>query len=118
VAIGTAGDRAIIASASQDETVRLWDALTGEPIGDPLTGHTSAVWAVAIGTAGDRAIIASASHDETVRLWNAQTHELVQVIDMFAPPHALTLDGSGVLYVGAGIAICRFEPRFEHAIQT
>ena len=32
-----------IASGSTDKTVRLWDADTGQPIGDPLTGHTDAV---------------------------------------------------------------------------
>ena len=32
-----------IASGSDDRTVRLWDAATGQPIGAPLTGHTGAV---------------------------------------------------------------------------
>ena len=32
-----------LASASDDDTVRLWDADTGQPIGAPLTGHTDAV---------------------------------------------------------------------------
>ena len=32
-----------LASGSGDNTVRLWDADTGQPVGEPLTGHTDAV---------------------------------------------------------------------------
>ena len=32
-----------IVSGSADNTVRLWDADTGQPIGAPLTGHTDTV---------------------------------------------------------------------------
>ena len=39
VAIGRAGDRDIIVSGSDDGTVRIWDAVTGNPVGDPLAGH-------------------------------------------------------------------------------
>ena len=38
VAIGRAGDRAVIVSAGQDGTLRRWDAVTGAHIGDSLTG--------------------------------------------------------------------------------
>ena len=31
-----------IASGSADNTVRVWDADTGQPVGQPLTGHTDA----------------------------------------------------------------------------
>src|SRR6476619_6386576 len=36
-----------IATGSPDKTVRLWNADTGKPIGDPLTGHTGPVTSVA-----------------------------------------------------------------------
>ena len=58
-----------IVSGSADKTVRVWDAATGQPIGQPLTGHTDAVSSVAFSPDGDR--IASGSDDNTVRLWDA-----------------------------------------------
>ena len=60
-----------LATASADNTVRLWNADTGQPLGAPLTGHTDAVCGVAFSPDGHR--LASASADNTVRLWNADT---------------------------------------------
>ena len=77
VAVGRAGDREIIVSGSKDHTVRVWDAVTGQPSGEPLIGHTNAVNAVAMGRAGDREIIVSGSDDETVRVWDAATRQPV-----------------------------------------
>jgi hypothetical protein len=47
-------------------TVRVWDAVTGAPLGEPLAGHDGSVFAVAIGRAGDRDVIVSGSDDRTV----------------------------------------------------
>ena len=33
MAVGRAGDRDIIVSGSDDNTVRVWDAVTGQPVG-------------------------------------------------------------------------------------
>ena len=60
-----------LASGSADNTVRMWNADTGQPIGDPLTGHTNTVYSVAFSPDGHR--LASASGDKTVRLWDADT---------------------------------------------
>ena len=73
VAVGQADGRAIIASGSYDQTVRVWDAVTGSPIGDPLTGHAGWVTSLAVGQADGRAIIVSGSNDRTVRVWDAVT---------------------------------------------
>jgi len=42
-----------VASASADLTVPLWDASTGEPIGQPLSGHTDEVYGVVFSPDGN-----------------------------------------------------------------
>ena len=58
-----------IAAGNSDGTVRVWDAATGRPVGQPMTGHTGSVNSVAFSLDGK--LIASGSSDQTVRLWNA-----------------------------------------------
>ena len=60
-----------IVSGSWDTTVRLWDAHTGQPVGQPMTGHTAPVFSVAFSPDGKR--IVSGSADKTLRLWDADT---------------------------------------------
>ncbi|MGF1599741.1 MAG: WD40 repeat domain-containing protein [Acidimicrobiales bacterium] len=75
VAFGSTPDgRLLLASASADDTVRVWDPATGTPVGQPLTGHTSSVSGVAFGSTPDgRLLLASASWDDTVRVWDPAT---------------------------------------------
>jgi WD40 repeat protein len=60
-----------IVTASLDKTLRLWDAATGKPIGEPLRGHQEAVYVASFSPDGGR--IVSASQDRTARLWDAAT---------------------------------------------
>ncbi|GLI58954.1 hypothetical protein VaNZ11_000672 [Volvox africanus] len=62
----------LLASGSEDRSVRLWDPLTGEQKA-VLFGHLGQVLGVAFSPNG--AYIASASVDSTVRLWDASTGE-------------------------------------------
>ena len=54
--------------------MRLWDARTGDPVGEPFTGHTSWVNGVAFSPDGTRIVSGGADH---VRLWNARTGQPV-----------------------------------------
>jgi hypothetical protein len=72
VAFSPDGSR--IASASKDQTLRVWDAATGQEV-RTLTGHSGTVQCVAFSPDGTR--IASASEDSFVKVWDAATGEEV-----------------------------------------
>jgi WD40 repeat protein len=63
-------DGAFIASASSDQTVKLWDANSGAEL-RTFSGHTSMV--VGCCFSPDGTLVASAGADGTVRLWDCRT---------------------------------------------
>ncbi|MGP3924649.1 nSTAND1 domain-containing NTPase [Streptomyces sp. 8N616] len=63
----------ILATASYDRTIRLWDVTDPtrpKPLGKPLTGHKS--WVSSAVFSPDGRTLASASDDGTIRLWNVR----------------------------------------------
>jgi len=60
-------DGKTLASTGLDQTVRLWDAATGQPLGEPLNEHSGFVYRVAFSPDGKT--LASAEEDGTLRLW-------------------------------------------------
>ncbi|MFE9722024.1 hypothetical protein ACFYQ5_00040 [Streptomyces sp. NPDC005794] len=71
----------ILATASYDRTVRLWDVTDPtrpEQLGKPLTGHKS--WVSSAVFSPDGHTLASTSDDGTIRLWNVRDPSRPQLL--------------------------------------
>ena len=69
-AVAVAPDGSWLATGSEDGTVRIWDAATGQERAI-LTGHTG--WVTAVAVAPDGSWLATGGEDGTVRIWDAAT---------------------------------------------
>ncbi len=54
---GSPGDQDLVVSGGWDNTVRIWDADSGERLGPPIPGRISWVHAIAMGRIGDRDVV-------------------------------------------------------------
>ncbi|MEH2205697.1 MAG: hypothetical protein V7K53_16720 [Nostoc sp.] len=70
-------DGKMLASASADNTVKLWNPITGKEI-KTLTGHTDLVNGVSFSPDGK--MLASASYDKTVKLWDISTGKEIKTL--------------------------------------
>ena len=70
-------DQRLLASASHDRTIRIWDAVSGSLL-RTIPGHADAVYALTFSRDGSR--LASASWDKTVKLWDPDTGSLLMTL--------------------------------------
>ncbi|MFI1204427.1 AAA family ATPase [Streptomyces sp. NPDC020883] len=85
-------DGRLLATASYDRTVRLWDVADRthpRPLGEPLTGHTS--WVSTAVFSPDGHTLASASDDGTIRLWDVRDPRHPRPLGTPLNPHAGTV---------------------------
>ena len=104
-------DGTMLASASLDGTVKLWDGATRENIAT-LEGHTEAVNSVVFSP--DETMLASGADDYTIKLWDVATRENITTLEghteavrsvVFSPDGtrlaSASLDGTIKLWDGA-----------------
>ena len=75
MAIAFSPDGTQIVSGSDDETIRLWNAVTGQQVGEALRGHEHSVCSVAFSPDGTH--IVSGSYDKTIRMWDVVTGQQI-----------------------------------------
>ncbi|CRG89821.1 Vegetative incompatibility protein HET-E-1 [Talaromyces islandicus] len=71
-------DGQILASASSDSTIKLWNTKTSSEL-QTLIGHAG--WIRSVTFSPDGQILASASDDSTVKLWDAKTGSVLQTFE-------------------------------------
>ncbi len=77
-AVAFSPDGRMLASASADRTVRLWEVASGKEV-RVLKGHTDELRSVAFSP--DGRTLASSGQDRTVRLWDVASGECVRVLE-------------------------------------
>ena len=96
LAVEYSSDGSLIASGSEDYTVRLWDSGDGSLVYE-LIGHTDFVNDVSFSP--DGSILASGSNDGTVRFWNVDNGSLIRVIDSGLMERILNIEFSPTGYL-------------------
>ncbi|TEU11392.1 MAG: hypothetical protein E3J21_23775, partial [Anaerolineales bacterium] len=66
-------DGKTLASGSADQTIILWNVLTGQSTSQPLTGHTN--WVLSVAFSPDGKTLASGSADQTIILWDVAARQ-------------------------------------------
>ncbi|TVP99374.1 MAG: hypothetical protein EA381_10080 [Planctomycetaceae bacterium] len=123
--LATAKDRRLLASGSNDHSVRLWSLDTGEQVA-VLVGHTAVPEQICFSP--DERTLVTVDGDGVVKFWDIETRsEVLELADHRDPPLHLGFESPNRLGIlsGApspdglpGYALGRWSTDFESAIET
>ncbi|KAJ9527086.1 hypothetical protein QJQ45_025204 [Haematococcus lacustris] len=92
-----ATDGMVIASGSNDNTVRVWDMATGSCT-HTLEGHTS--WIMSVTLSPDGKVLVSGSRDNTIRVWDMATGSCTHTLERHTDcVNSVTLSPDGKVLV-------------------
>ncbi|KAF7133640.1 hypothetical protein CNMCM5793_004948 [Aspergillus hiratsukae] len=81
--VAFSADGRLLASGSNDETIKLWDPSTGDPstgaLKHTLEGHSD--WVQSVAFLADGRLLASGSGDKTIKLWDPSTGALKHTLE-------------------------------------
>jgi len=105
LAIAFSPDGKRLGSASNDGTIRIWDARTGEQV-RVLRAHAPRDWGIALAFSPDGSRLVTACTDNVLLVWDANTGEQLQRIPIeHEVVRALSFSPDGSLLITAGSAM-------------
>ncbi|KAJ7611219.1 WD40-repeat-containing domain protein [Roridomyces roridus] len=75
-------------TGARGDTLGVWDATSGQPVGYPLSGHSTLVSSVCFLPTSDNSRIASGSFDKTVRVWDI--HDQLDRLELYGHTNLVT----------------------------
>jgi len=112
-------DESTIVSASDDQTLKVWDANLGDEYHFTLRGHTGAVRGCAIST--DGSIVVSASNDQTLKIWETSSGgELLTLRGHTGAVSscAISVDGNNIVSTSSDGVLKVWEVKSERCMAT
>jgi WD40 repeat protein len=99
VAVAFSPDGHLLATASRDQTARLWDPDTGDCL-HTLAGHTN--WVNDVAFSPDGHLLATASRDQTARLWDPDTGDCLRTLSHTDSVGGVAFSPDGLLLATGG----------------